>query len=247
MLNKKVRKVEGGGAKMEQGSGRWMLTYLDMVTLLFGEFIILFAMANVNHAKVQQVAESLRMGFQGGWTIYNQNKSGGITFREDLKPEGTKEKQLFNKFQSILKAEINKHNIHVREEEGAIIITLVGDVYFASGSDQITTKTEDVLNRVYPVLNDIDYYIRIEGHTDEIQADENVYQDNWQLGAMRAVNILRYLEIAGIDPGKLSASTYGQYKPIFVAPQDTPEARAIERRVDIVIPTDKHYIYYKKK
>ena len=48
------------------------------------------------------------------------------------------------------------------------------------------------------------------------------------------------------DPGKLSASTFGQYKPIFVAPQNTPEARAIERRVDIVIPTDKKYYYSKK-
>jgi chemotaxis protein MotB len=247
MVQRRRRQSSGGGKSEGAGGMRWMLTYLDMITLLFGVFIVMFSMASVNKAKVQAVAESLRMGFQGGWTIYNQNKSGGVTFQENLNPEGTTSRALFNKFVSILKEEISKRNIHVKEEEGAIIITLLSDLYFNPGSDKINDNAVSALQKIAPVLEEMNFYIRVEGHTDAKQVDENIYIDNWQLASMRAINILRLLIDLGVEPAKLSSTSYGQYKPLFFSNQDTPEKTAIERRVDIVIPTDKAYIYTPQK
>jgi chemotaxis protein MotB len=233
--------------KAESGSGRWMLTYLDMITLLFGVMIIMYSMSSVNKAKVEQVAESLKMGFQGGYTIFQGNKSGGSTLIDNLKPEGTREKQLFNKFIAVLKEEIKNKSVHIKEEEGGIIISLSGDLYFASGSAELNADAERVLDRISSVLKDIEFYIRVEGHTDEITTDQNTYLDNWQLAALRSANVVRFLEFVGVEPKKMSAVSFGQYRPFFDTPQLTPESRSIERRVDIVIPTDKKYIYTETK
>jgi chemotaxis protein MotB len=241
-MAKKGKKCPECVCRMEAGSGRWMLTYLDMITLLFGVFILMYAMSSVNKAKFEQVAESLRMGFQGGYTIFQGDKSGGKTLNELLKPEGTKAKELFNKFLSLLKEEVNNKNLHIKEEEGGIIITLSGDLYFASASAELTPDAERILDRISPLLQEVQYYIRVEGHTDEMTVDQNTHIDNWQLAALRSANVVRFLEFVGVEPRKMSAVSFGQYRPNLDV-QDTPEKRAYERRVDIVIPTDKAYIY----
>ena len=241
----KKHKKQACVCKLEAGSGRWMLTYLDMVTLLFGVFVLMYAMSSVNKAKFEQVAESLRMGFQGGFTIYQGDKAGGKTLNEFLKPEGTKTKELFNKFVSFLKEEVNNKNLHIKEEEGGIIISLTGDLYFRSGSADLTPEAEQILDKISPLLKEIQFYIRVEGHTDELPVDEDILLDNWQLAALRSSNVVRFLQFVGVDPGKMSAVSYGQYRPV-IDKQDTPEGRAYERRVDIVIPTDKAYIYKEK-
>jgi chemotaxis protein MotB len=243
MADKKHKKCPECICKTESGSGRWMLTYLDMITLLFGVMIIMYAMSSANKAKAEQVAESLRMGFQGGWTIFQGNKSGGSTLIENLNPEGTRKKQLFNKFVSVLKEEVKNKSVNIKEEEGGIIISLAGDLYFATASAELNTDAERVLDKISSVLKDIEFFIRVEGHTDEMAVDQNTYLDNWQLAALRAANVVRFLEFIGIEPKKMSAISYGQYRPFFDKAQATPEARSIERRVDIVIPTDKKYIY----
>jgi chemotaxis protein MotB len=232
--------------KLEAGSGRWMLTYLDMVTLLFGVFVLMYAMSSVNKAKFEQVAESIRMGFQGGFTIFQGDKAGGKTLNEFLKPEGTKAKELFNKFVSLLREEINNKNLHIKEEEGGIIISLTGDLYFRPGSADMTPEAERVLDKISPLLQEVQFYIRVEGHTDEAPVDENTLLDNWQLAALRSANVVRFLQFVGVEPRKMSAVSFGQYRPILEK-QNTPEDRAYERRVDIVIPTDKAYIYKQEK
>jgi chemotaxis protein MotB len=230
---------------MESGSGRWMLTYLDMITLLFGVFIIMYAMSSVNKAKIQEVSQSLKMGFQGGATIFINNKQGGQTLRDDLKPEGSKKEILFNKLIVVLKEEIKNKNINIREEEGGITITLAGDLYFAPGSAELNPGAQGILDKVASIVKDVPFYIRAEGHTDEMPVDENVNLDNWQLAALRAANVVRFLQYVGVEPRKMSAVSFGEYKPKTYnrGNQTTPEKRSEERRVDIIIPTDKEYVY----
>ena len=75
--------------------------------------------------------------------------------------------------------------------------------------------------------------------------DENVNLDNWQLAALRAANVVRFLQYGGVEPKKMSAVSFGEYKPktYNYRNQTTPEKRSEERRVDIIIPTDKEYVY----
>jgi len=78
--------------------------------------------------------------------------------------------------------------------------------------------------------------IRIEGHTDNVQISSSLtgrYPTNWELSAARAVNVTRYLQQQGIDPGVLSAVAYGEFHP--VAGNDTEAGKARNRRIEIIL------------
>ena len=79
--------------------------------------------------------------------------------------------------------------------------------------------------------------IRVEGHTDNVRIGESLrerYPSNWDLGAARAVNVVRYLEEeVKIDPLQLSAVSYAQYRP--VASNRTKAGRARNRRIELIL------------
>ena len=94
-----------------------------------------------------------------------------------------------------------------------------------------------VLKRVIDILKNVkDKSIRIEGHTDNVKikgALVKQYPTNWELSAARAINVTKYLQQQGIDPAFLSATAFGEYKPM--AGNDTPEGRAKNRRIAIIL------------
>jgi chemotaxis protein MotB len=74
--------------------------------------------------------------------------------------------------------------------------------------------------------------IRVEGHTDDVPAG-GAYPTNWELSTARALAVVRFLQSQGIDPSRLAAAGYGEYRPI--APNDTAEGRSQNRRIEIVL------------
>jgi chemotaxis protein MotB len=88
----------------------------------------------------------------------------------------------------------------------------------------------------------------ISGHTDDVpvhqrKKEAREYTDNWELGALRAINVLRYFEEHGVAPSKMAVQSYAKYQPIdsdITYPgKNTPEFRSLNRRVDILIETGK--------
>jgi chemotaxis protein MotB len=76
--------------------------------------------------------------------------------------------------------------------------------------------------------------LRIEGHTDDVPISTREFRSNWELSTARAATVIRFLtERVGFDPRRLSAAGYGEFHPRVA--NDTPENRARNRRVDIVI------------
>jgi chemotaxis protein MotB len=241
---RKIKEPEKTGG--ESGTSRWMLTYLDMVTLLFGVFVLMYAMSNVDKAKSEAVAESLRQGFRGGWTIFPGPATGGQTILNNLSPAGSMRKSLYDTTRKVMRKELERNMIVVNEVEQGIRISLVSDTFFETGSDRISKEMTDMLSKIAPMLKEIDHPIIIAGHTDDVpvqlkENEDREFRDNWELAALRAINVLRFFENSGVDPAKMSAHSYGKYQPIDIrlqhTPTSTPEYRALNRRVDIIIVT----------
>ena len=246
--NKKVKVEEKGGGG-ESGSGRWMLTYLDMVTLLFGVFVVLYAMSVIDQKKFDEVAESIRMGFQGGGkSVFNYKAIGGTTIIPGLFPPGSRIQSEFQKIADVLKTEMQQNVINVHEDERGIVISMAADIFFESGTARLTEDARYSLDKIAPVLVETKRKIRIEGYTDDAPVSiaetmqSQTYQDNWELGAMRAINVLRYVVDRGVEREKLSAQTFADNLPLakgsLLPPEESPERRALNRRVDIVILRD---------
>jgi chemotaxis protein MotB len=90
------------------------------------------------------------------------------------------------------------------------------------------------IERIAKVLSKPGLEIRVEGHSDNQPIHNDQFRSNWELSAARAMAVLRLLvDDAGFDPKKLSASGYGEYRP--VADNSTVAGRRMNRRVDLVV------------
>jgi chemotaxis protein MotB len=136
-----------------------------------------------------------------------------------------------------MKGEIEQGQIAITELQGKLTVDVVDRILFSSGQAEVKPEGLAVLKRVVEILMTVaDKVIRIEGHTDNIPiagALAKRYPTNWELSAARALNVTRYLEKEGIDPATLSAAAFGEYQP--VAKNDTPEGRAKNRRIAIIL------------
>ncbi len=136
-----------------------------------------------------------------------------------------------------MKSEISKGQVTISELKGKLTVNMVDSILFDSGKAEVKKGGLEILGKVISILKDVkDRSIRIEGHTDNVPISRALaqrYPTNWELSAARAINVTRFLQDQGIDPGLLSAVAYGEWKP--VAENDTPEGRAKNRRIEIVL------------
>jgi chemotaxis protein MotB len=136
-------------------------------------------------------------------------------------------------------------NVQIRQNR--MVISLPGDVLFASGSDRLKKDGQQILGQVAEVIRSDealrDRLYQVAGHTDNqpLRRAAEEFHDNWGLSLMRAREVLIFLitpqdaKVAGggLDPKHWSASGYGETDP--VAANDTPAARAKNRRVELIL------------
>ncbi len=140
-----------------------------------------------------------------------------------------------------MKSEIAEGQVTITELKGRLTVNMVDAILFDSGKADIKPEGRQVLQKVAEVIGQVeDKAIRVEGHTDNVKispALARAFASNWELSAARATNVARYLQRLGVDPALLSAAAYGEYRP--VSENDTPEGRAKNRRIEIVlVPRD---------
>lgn len=229
---KRAPKESGGG-------GDWITTYSDLVTLLLCFFVLLFSMSAIDAGKFRQ----LMNGFQGGAGVLQGGTAidmGQFDFITDEYDE-TELKELLEALTEYADTVGVGDMITVEVEERGIVIRFMDSVFFDSGSAEVKTGSFEMLNAVADLLNEeklSSRQIKIEGHTDSdpIRYSKK-YPTNWELSSARATNVLRYLiEVGNVDGGRLSSSGYSHYRP--VKPNTTPENKAQNRRVDVVILKD---------
>ena len=135
-----------------------------------------------------------------------------------------------------LKKEIGEYKAKLQMTERGLVITFLSEVFFDSGKDIIKADGKLSLDKVAEVLNrDVpDSQVAVEGHTDNDPIKYSGWKSNWELSSGRALAVLHYLvDECKVEPQRLSANGYGEYHP--VAPNDTPQNKQKNRRVEIVI------------
>ena len=144
-----------------------------------------------------------------------------------------------------LKGEIRDKQVQVDITKRGLVITFMAEVLFDSGKAVLRKKASPILDKMISVIKEKvpDRNIAIEGHTDNQPIKHSKWKSNWELSTARATTVLHYLEDVGMDPRKLQATGYGEYRPIV--PNDTKENMQRNRRVEVVIlPEDIGRITY---
>jgi chemotaxis protein MotB len=143
----------------------------------------------------------------------------------------------FTKMQEAMKAELNSKQVALKELEGKLTLTMVESILFDSGKADVKPEGVETLKKVADVLkNTSDQDIIVAGYTDNVQIIgklARIYPSNWELSAARAISVLKLLVADGVDPKLVSAAGFGEFRP--VADNGTPEGRAKNRRMEIIL------------
>ena len=236
---------------------RWLVSYADFITLLFAFFVVLYASAQVDKKKVGQLAVAIQaafdeMGvFQGSKAsdakaipieLVTDDKAAKLAIPVVIKPgadtlsnvESADLEPLRKDLEKELSAEIEKKEITIRHESEGLVVSLSELGFFDSGSAEIRTDAQRTFGRIAELLASRDCRLRIEGHTDDRPIHTPKFGSNWELSTARATELVRILITTyNYLPERLSAAGYAEYHP--VASNETPEGRALNRRVDIVV------------
>jgi len=174
--------------------------------------------------------------FLGGCAIvFQKGRRSDIEKIQSLQSELSELRSTKDLLENKLSQEIKDKKVSLKMEEKGLVITFVAEVLFDSGKAKLRNDSLPILDKVVSILKEDvpDNDIGIEGHTDNQPIRYSKWKSNWELSAHRALSVLHYLEEKGVNPKKLSAIGYGEYRP--VAPNDTPAHRQLNRRVEIVI------------
>lgn len=232
------------------GAPEWMVTYGDLVTLLMCFFVLLFAFSTIDAQKFQAVMQS----FQGSAGVLESGKSlseDALVFdaapENDTTPDTTESEELeiieeiLNKMAEKLEEELSGQDlsdvIEFEISQNKLIIRLTDSVLFDPAKADIKNEALGVLAILGETLQSEIFSLgtfSIEGHTDNVPINTIRFPSNWELSAARATSVLRYFrDELGYEENRFSISGYADTHPVDT--NDTPEGRAKNRRVELIV------------
>ena len=136
-----------------------------------------------------------------------------------------------------LAKEVEKGQLQVRQYQNMLAVDLAEQIFFDSGRATLKAGGKDVLKKVADALKGYENkIIRVVGHTDNVPLAKSLqatFPSNWELSVARATNVVRFLQESGIPPERMIPAGRAAYDP--VAPNDTPEGRKKNRRIEIML------------
>ena len=239
-----------------ENSERWLLTYSDMITLLLALFVVLFSMSSISLKKYLEFKTGIVRSFASDSQHSILPRSNGLLSQVSLfsrptmmlgpslaalsrtasSPDAARSSAaLAHKIQAALASHGVADNAQVFVTTRGVVVRILSDhIFFATDSASLQPSGDTVVDAVATVIAPLPNDISIEGYTDNQPIVGGPYSSNFELSAMRAVDVLLRLEkVDGISANRLSATGYGETHP--AVPNTSPANMAENRRVDIVI------------
>ena len=221
---------------------RWLISYADFITLLFAFFVVMFAVSQVDSKKMGRFTESFAKAV--GIEVFPQSgksllPSGGEKVAVQEKGDGN---ELLADDLADLKATLMRKSketpglsgLQILARRNELVLRLADSVVFDTGDDRVKDPGRQVLKMVTDELRGRRVTVRVEGHTDNVPIATARFRSNWELSTARATSVIAELaKVEALPPASLSAAGYGEFHP--VAPNETGDGRAQNRRVDLVV------------
>jgi len=220
---------------------RWLLTYADLITLLLAFFIMMYTFSKQDAQKYDEVSAHLKAIFAGGSGITQHGKAKGASPLESplqANPTEVIKQKLKNEFKEKSGENGLNNNIFIFTDARGVVIRIMDKAFYDEGKADLKQGAKNALDKIVPIIKEIKNNIRIEGHTDNTPISKGEFKSNWELSVRRATEVVRYLVEKGpIPPERISATGYAEYRPVIN--NETPENKALNRRVEIIIENAK--------
>lgn len=226
---------------------RWLISYADFVTLLFAFFVVMYSISSVNEEKYKTFGAALNSAFgqQAGTVspaqVGSQQESGILlmvdpqTARLGAQQRKVQErmKNLHAGLSRVMSGLIAQNQVSVNQTKRGVEIDISASTLFGTGEAALQPATLDVLRQVAAVLSKEDLPVEVEGHTDDVPIATVQFPSNWELSSARASSVARLLIDDGVSASRLAVVGRAANQPL--APNDSPENRAKNRRVTIIV------------
>ena len=245
---------------------RWLVSFADMMTLLFALFMVLFSISSVNTSKFESLQRAMQDAFSGrilsGGKSIQQTGSETDANRPAATPPipaiqaitqqmdaarkskaAAAESETFKQLKQQIDSYARAHGLTDKLEttiarRGLVIRLLTDNVLYDSGSATLNPQSRPLLDRIAQLLRtEFDHPIVVEGHTDDQPIASGQFPSNWELSAGRATAVVRYFIRDHVAPGRLAASGYGANHPL--TSNATADGRSRNRRVEIVLTRER--------
>lgn len=227
---------------VEPDPNAWMATFADLLMLLLTFFVLLLTMKSMDAGKAREIFQRT----YGPLDFISQNeyvpplddfaqytKAVDITSTDALEEA----MDMLEGVTPVAKKEAVRNMrdlIDVTESENGVVITLESDHLFDSGTAEIHPDRIEILEAIASIFRYATNDVLIMGHTDSVPIVGGRYGSNWELSVYRALGVLYYMtDAAGLDAQRLAAGGFGDRMPLH--PNDTPENRAKNRRVEFIL------------
>jgi chemotaxis protein MotB len=231
----------------------WMVTFSDLICLMLTFFVMLLTMSSMDQKTLKDTFRYLQSphgeveysGY-GGKEIFSDfikkysKKRDKITISreqfDDLRQSFGDSDEAVGNAKNAVK-HISKL-IDLKEDERGIVLSFQENIFFEPGKTEIRKENYALLDSIATVIASCSNDILIMGHTDDVPLQSGGYGSNWELSADRGLVALDYfIRNKHLPPSRFYVGGYGSYRPMF--PNDSPENRALNRRVEIIFRINK--------
>ncbi|CAM3322044.1 OmpA/MotB family protein [Rhodothermus bifroesti] len=216
----------------EPSAPAWMTTFSDMATLLLTFFVMIVAMSEVEVKKFQEA-----LSFFQGRTGLLQSEMVIPSIKNQVVTQQQLSQEQAQKYEELLKY-LEENNlagkVQVNLTDRGLHLIITDSVMFRSGEAELIEPSRTILRILAGMIDSRIQSVVVEGHTDNVPISTTRYPSNWELSAARAAAVVRFLleQTRALSPERYLAVGYGEFHPR--APNDTPEGRARNRRVEIL-------------
>ncbi len=250
MMSRRKRRHEE-----HENTDRWLVSYADFITLLFAFFVVMYSMSSINEGKYRVLSDTMEEAFKtppkspDPIQIGEERKTlktvestieeiNLIGIKPTISPQSRQLERISNELQQNLAPLVDKKLVKITRDKLWVKVEMNNRILFASGSARLTERGYPILEELAEVVRNLPNHIDVEGHTDNRPIRTSIYPSNWELSAARAASVVHLFTRNGVDPKRLSAIGYGQYRP--VTDNATAQGRRSNRRVVMVILADKN-------
>jgi chemotaxis protein MotB len=213
-------------------SPHWSVVWSDLMMTMFILFVVLYIYQSANREVLFEKIPSFEIG--AGTAI----KGGGpvVPFGESA---DNRLARIYDLSRQVVDADSIRDIARVDlAPDKTVRIILTGDLLFDSGRAEMKDSALQALKKIIPLVAQTPYMINVVGHTDDLPIQTAEFPSNWELSLVRASRVARFLmQETHLDENRFYVSGYASTQP--VAANDTPEHRAANRRVEIILTKEK--------
>lgn len=216
---------------------RWLISYADFITLLFAFFVAMYAISSVNEGKFRIFSQSLTSAFgkatASGPVMDDREYLQALVDRRNTRKQNEAMQKIVKDLNLVMGKLVQSGLVNVKQTSRGVEMEINASALFDVGEAAINPDASTTLAEVAKLLSDGTELIQVEGFTDDIPISTPRYPSNWELSAARASSVVRLFIDHGVASGRLTA--IGQAEKDPVAPNTSPEGRARNRRIAVII------------